>query len=342
MRYDAARCRQKLGHVGNRQIEPLHRLHRPPRVVAVVVINVGGPDQEIADRIRGSRGGGASSPSNPVMQCSKMFRLASLLQRRQRPFVAIERDRFYRTHPAGNSARWMSLEHRRIELGMAVKSPVISAVVTQSAASDWKFCTLVRNECGMPEAEMVRRISSAPEYCSRVAGRLQRGAGRERVHAVHHAGFFQRVPHRLVFRLQRIIPHRIDRPDQRDRQPCAATRCTSCTANCAFCIGRRAAKNSRSGSALVYSIGPLVIGLAERLAPDRIQQPRIGVDVGRNDHHLIDALHVHVAQSRFRLIRTGEVDISDLILRQRRLARSGCAHSARVGCRASRRDRRWK
>src|ERR1700689_3674605 len=50
--------------------------------------------------------------------------------------------------------------------GCRSSSPVIRAVVTQIAASDWKFCTFVRNECGMPEADMVRRINSAPEYCS--------------------------------------------------------------------------------------------------------------------------------------------------------------------------------
>ena len=53
-----------------------------------------------------------------------------------------------------------------VSFGCRSNSPVISAVVTQSAASDWKFCTLVRNECGTPEADMVRRTSSAPEYCS--------------------------------------------------------------------------------------------------------------------------------------------------------------------------------
>ena len=54
--------------------------------------------------------------------------------------------------------------------GLAVKrgasKPDISTTVTQSAASAWKFCTLVKNECGGPEVATVRRINSAPEYCS--------------------------------------------------------------------------------------------------------------------------------------------------------------------------------
>ena len=43
-----------------------------------------------------------------------------------------------------------------LRLGCRSKNPDISTEVTESDASDWKFCTLVRNECGMPDAEMVR------------------------------------------------------------------------------------------------------------------------------------------------------------------------------------------
>src|SRR6476660_4363651 len=51
-------------------------------------------------------------------------------------------------------------------LGCRSKKPVINTVVTHRAASAWKFWTFERNECGRPAVEMVRRISSAPEYCS--------------------------------------------------------------------------------------------------------------------------------------------------------------------------------
>jgi hypothetical protein len=50
--------------------------------------------------------------------------------------------------------------------GCRSKKPDISTMVTHNAASDWKFCTFDRNECGSPEVAIVRRISSAPEYCS--------------------------------------------------------------------------------------------------------------------------------------------------------------------------------
>src|SRR6516225_3254258 len=50
--------------------------------------------------------------------------------------------------------------------GCRSKKPDISTRLTQSAASAWKFCTFDRNECGSPEVAIVRRISSAPEYCS--------------------------------------------------------------------------------------------------------------------------------------------------------------------------------
>ena len=50
--------------------------------------------------------------------------------------------------------------------GCRSKKPDISTMVTHSAASAWKFCTFDRNECGRPAVAIVRRISSAPEYCS--------------------------------------------------------------------------------------------------------------------------------------------------------------------------------
>jgi hypothetical protein len=50
--------------------------------------------------------------------------------------------------------------------GCRSKKPDISTSVTQSAASAWKFWTLVRKEWGRPAVATMRRISSAPEYCS--------------------------------------------------------------------------------------------------------------------------------------------------------------------------------
>ena len=55
------------------------------------------------------------------------------------------------------------------------------------------------------------------------------------------------------------------------------------------------------------------------MAPTAFEQPGIGIDVGRNDHHLIDALHIHVAQAGLGLVRTLVIDVVGLLPGERSL-----------------------
>ena len=66
-------------------------------------------------------------------------------------------------------------------------------------------------------------------------------------------------------------------------------------------------------------VGPFVVGAAERLGAERVLEPRIDVDLGRDDHDLIDALDIHVLKPRLWLVRAGMVEIGDLLLGQRGL-----------------------
>ena len=79
--------------------------------------------------------------------------------------------------------------------------------------------------------------------------------------------------------------------------------------------------------ALWFAGGPN--GYEMDFRPDGIEQPGIGVDIRRDDHNLIDPLHVHVAQAWLRLIGAGKIDIDDLILGQRCL-RVQVAHVQRA------------
>ena len=139
------------------------------------------------------------------------------------------------------------------------------------------------------------------------------------MHAVHHAGLFQRVPDRLVFRLQRIVAHRVGRPHQCDTAALRGDAMHLLHRELRVLHRQQRGEEQTVRIGLGVFVGPLVVRLAERLGTDGIEQPGIGVDVGRDDHHLIDPLHVHVAQSRLGLVGTGEVDIADLLLRQRGL-----------------------
>src|SRR5271155_1528099 len=51
-------------------------------------------------------------------------------------------------------------------LGNRSKNPDIRTIVTHNAASAWKFCTLVRNNCRRPDDIMLNSINSAGECCS--------------------------------------------------------------------------------------------------------------------------------------------------------------------------------
>ena len=61
-------------------------------------------------------------------------------------------------------------------------------------------------------------------------------------------------------------------------------------------------------------VGPRVIGLAEGAGTEGVLQPRISVYVRWDDHHLINALDVHIAQACLRLIRPGVIQICGLLL----------------------------
>src|SRR5712671_4476175 len=80
-----------------------------------------------------------------------------LLQRRQLPFVAVEAVGLVALVDQEAEPGRGRLEHRCIYFWMPVKKPDINTTVTQSAASDWKFCTFVRKECGNPAVATVRR-----------------------------------------------------------------------------------------------------------------------------------------------------------------------------------------
>jgi len=71
---------------------------------------------------------------------------------------------------------------------------------------------------------------------------------------------------------------------------------------------------------LAILVGPIVVRLAHRLGADRVQQPWISIDVGRNDHHLIDTLDVHILQARLGLVGALVIKVVRLLRRHRGLA----------------------
>ena len=150
-----------------------------------------------------------------------------------------------------------------------------------------------------------------------VAGGLRAAEGRERVHAVDHAGLFESVPDRLVFRLHRVVAHRIHRADQRHS---AAQRCdTADLLDRVIGVLHRNERREEQPFRICprVFVGPFVVGAAERLGAERVLQPRVDIDFGRDDHDLIDSLNVHVPEARLGLVGSGMVQIGNLLLGQR-------------------------
>ena len=152
-----------------------------------------------------------------------------------------------------------------------------------------------------------------------IAAGLEGAEGRERVHAVNHAGLFQSVPDRLVFRLKRIIAERIHRADERDPAALSGDPANLLDRVIRMLHRDQCGEEQPLGVGQGVFVGPFVVGAAKRLGAERVLQPGINIDLGRDDHDLIDALNVHVLEARLWFVGAGMVEIGHLLLSQRGL-----------------------
>ena len=293
-----------------------------------MVIDVGGPDQDVAIELREARRRRlvALEAGHAVLE-EGLARQA--LQRRQLALVAIQPVGLVAFVQQEAEPGRRGLEHRGLDLRMPLEE-----ARHQRGGHPQRRLRLEVLHIGQERVRHAGGGDGAADQLGagillRVARRLQRAAGRERVHAVDHAGLLQGVPDRFIFRLQRVVAHGVGRTDQGDAAALRGDAVDLLGGELRVLHGQQRGEEQPVRVGLGVLVGPLIVGLAEGLGADGVGQPRIGIDVGRDDHDLIDALDVHVPQTRLRLIRTREVEVRDLLLRQRGL-RIQIAHVQRA------------
>ena len=111
-----------------------------------------------------------------------------------------------------------------------------------------------------------------------IAAGLEGAEGRERVHAVNHAGLFQSVPDRLVFRLKRIIAERIHRADERDPAALSGDPANLLDRVIRMLHRDQCGEEQPLGVGQRVFVGPFVVGAAKRLGAERVLQPGINID----------------------------------------------------------------
>src|SRR5215469_13332821 len=204
---------EEFGLLLLRQPMFLHRLDRAPGVVAVVVVDIGRPAQDVAvefgeprrRRLVALEAGHAMLKEGLARQ---------LLQRRQLPLVLVE--------PVGLVAfvyeeaepGRRGLEHRRVDFRM----PLEEAGHQHHRDPQSGLCLKVLH-IGQECVRQAGGCDCAPDQFGAgilftVTGWLRAAEGWEGVHTVDHAGLFERVPDGLIFRLQRIIAHGIHWTDE--------------------------------------------------------------------------------------------------------------------------------
>ena len=166
---------------------------------------------------------------------------------------------------------------------------------------------------GDPEVKTVRRDQLGTGVLLGVARRLERAKRREGVHAVNHARFFHGRPQGLILGLNRIVAHRVDGADKRHTAALGRHAIELLGGKYGVLHGQHRGKENPLGVRLTVLVGPLVVGFAHGFGADGILQPRIGIDVGGNDHHLVNALDVHVAQARLGFVGAFVIHVVGLL-----------------------------
>ena len=156
---------QEPGLVLDGQLALLHGLDGPPDVVAVVVVHVGCPGQDVAVEVwqTGRRRLVALEAGDAVLEEGLA---GQALQRREPSVIAVEAVGLVALVQQEAQPRDEASNTAALIPGCRSKKPDISTMDTHRAASAWKFCTLDRKVWGRPEVEMVFLTNSAPEYWS--------------------------------------------------------------------------------------------------------------------------------------------------------------------------------
>ena len=141
--------------------------------------------------------------------------------------------------------------------------------------------------------------------------------GREGVHAVDQAGVFQGVPHAFVLRLNRVVAHGVHGPDQGNPATLGGHAINLFNSELGVLHGDQGGEVETLRVLPGVFVGPIVVGLAHGPRPQGVLQPGVGVDAGWYDHHLVDALHVHVPQAGAGLVGSGVGEVIRLLFGER-------------------------
>ena len=283
-----------------------------------MVIDVGRPGQDVAVEFRQPRRRRLVPFEAGHAVREKGF-AGEAFERRQLPLVAVQSVRLVALVQQEAQPRRRRLEHRGVEFGVSLEETRHQHHHHPQGRFGLEVLDvgqeLVRQPCGRrgPRDEFRTRI-----LCG-IARRLERPEGGKRVHPIDDARFLHRLPHGFVLGLQRVIAHRVDGTNQ--AHPAAFVRHATDFLRGEHRVlhGQQRGEEEARGVFPAIAVRPFVVRLAHRLGPDRVLQPRIRVDVRRNYHHLVDALHVHVAQPGLGFVRALMVEIIGLFLRDRGL-----------------------
>ena len=145
---------------------------------------------------------------------------------------------------------------------------------------------------------------------------LRRPGSGEGVHAVHHARLLHSAPQGFVLGLSRVVAHGVHGPDEADAAAHLGDAVELIHGKLGVLDREQGGEVEALGVLLGVFVGPVVVDLAPGLGADGVLQPGIGVDVGGNNHHLVDSQDVHVAQTGLGLVGAAVIQVCRLLFRE--------------------------
>ena len=139
------------------------------------------------------------------------------------------------------------------------------------------------------------------------------------MHAVDQPGIFQGVPHDLVLGLNWVVAHGVHGADEGNPAALGGDAIDFFGGILGALHGNEGREEEPFRVFLGELKSPFVVGLAHGPGPQGVLQPRVSVDAGGYDHHLVYTLDVHVPQPRPGFLGSGVGQVIRLLPGQRGL-----------------------